>query len=353
MGSTRPTVSHESIATRRLREQVEQALAGSQSRKVVEPLLERLVHIAPAGSEAALLGHRYLAEYRLEGHPWRALLHLKHVLAAHPEDDVAHAMCGLAHAMSGNYRAAVASYRSATQAAPENPWYHHNLGHLLDVALERPATALPHLRTAFELLGQDEPEVAASLIHCLSGMGPAMKERALSLLAQARRVHPKHASLAELAQKLGLADEPPQPRRAPAPRVLAPPIPIRPTLAPALPATPPATTGHALVKTAASLDAEEDPVIASLRQRLGAHPSRFDTARSIWSRYCETQRELMGSGSRRGRPRNADILAAAVHRIVMRRVPEGGMTLASIARAYGVDPKAVALRSQEIETALS
>jgi hypothetical protein len=335
-------VSHgESTATRRLREQVEQALASSQSRKVVEPLLERLVHIASPGSESAVLAHRYLAEYRLQEHPWRALLHLKHVLTAHPDDDVAHAMTGLAHAMSGHYRSAVAAYRAATTAAPENPWYHHNLGHILDVALDKPAPALPHLRAAFETLGEDEPEVAASLVHCLArlperGVRPRARDEALGILAQARRRHPKHPSLLDLATKLGAGapstEEPP--RRA---ACSASPIPLRPRR------TEPVSSAAARAAAPAT-SAEEDPVIVALRARLGAHPTRFDTAKKIWSRYCETQPRV-----RRGRPRNADILAAAVHRLVMRRTSGGGVTLAAIARAYGVDPKAVAQRSQEIE----
>lgn len=332
-------MSHESIATRRLREQVEQALASSQSRKVVEPLLERLVHLAAPGSQAAVLGHRHLAEYRLEEHPWRALLHLKHVLLAHPDDDVAHAMCGLAHAMSGNYRAAVASYRASTQAAPENPWYHHNLGHLLDVALDKPATALPHLRNAFELLGEDEPEVAASLIHCLSRMGSAMEERAITVLVQARRRHPKHASLNDLAVKLGLPDEPP-PRRTPTPRTTRP-IPLRPHLAEA-----PGLAPQPSLQPAASKPAE-DAVVAALRERLGAQPGRFDAAKLIWDRYCEAQPKV-----RRGRARTVQILAAAVHRIVMRKQRGGEVTLESIAHAYGVDPAAVEARTAEIERSL-
>lgn len=334
-------MSHgESTATRRLREQVEQALATSQSRKVVEPLLERLVHIASPGSESSVLAHRYLAEYRLQEHPWRALLHLKHVLAAHPDDDVAHAMTGLAHAMSGHYRSAVAAYRAATTAAPENPWYHHNLGHILDVALDKPAPALPHLRTAFETLGEDEPEVAASLVHCLArlperGVRPQAREEALGILAQARRRHPKHPSLLDLATKLGAAAPTAEapPRRA---ARSASPIPLRPRAAEPVVALPSAAP--------AASSGEDDPVIVALRARLGAHPTRFDTAKKIWTRYCETQPRV-----RRGRPRNADILAAAVHRLVMRRTSGGGVTLAAIARAYGVDPKAVAQRSQEIE----
>ncbi|MBN8614077.1 MAG: hypothetical protein J0L92_25995 [Deltaproteobacteria bacterium] len=369
-------MSHESIATRRLREQAEHAIATAQSRKVVEPLLERLVSLAAPGSDAALLAHRYLAEYRLEDHPWRALLHLKHVLSAHPEDDVAHAMCGLAHAMSGNYRSAVTSYRAAAQAAAENPWYHHNLGHLLDVALDRPATALPHLRIAFELLGQDEPEVSASLIHCLSRMGPAMHERALSVLASARRRHPKHVSLHDLALKLGLPDEP-APRRAPSPRA-ARPIPLRPRVAPtlvtgetasvhavrsersshAVAAEVPAPIGrrHAASKPAKDLAANdrssasaprEDAVVAALRERLGTLPGPFDAAKLLWDRYSEAHPKV-----RRGRQRTVHVVAAALHRIVMRKSRGGEVTLESIAQAYGVDPAAVEARTAEIERSL-
>ncbi|MFN9812608.1 MAG: hypothetical protein ACK6CU_23595 [Deltaproteobacteria bacterium] len=330
-------MSHgESTATRRLREQIEQALASSRSRKVLEPLLERLAALAAPGSESSLLAHRHLAEYRLQDHPWRALLHLKHVLKARPDDDVAHAMQGLAHAMSGHYRSAVAAYRAAAAAAPENPWYHHNLGHILDVALDQPAPALPHLRAAFATLGEEEPEVAASLVHCLArlpgrGIGAHGRGEALAILSSARRRHPKHPSLLELATKLGAgpiaADA--SPRRSP--RAVSP-IPLQPR----------ARSRKAAAESRERVD--EDPVIVALRARLGAHPTRFDTAKEIWSRYCETQPR-----ARRGRPRNTDVLAAAVHRIVMHRTSGGGVTLAAIARAYGVDPKAVAQRSQEIE----
>ncbi|MBX7194814.1 MAG: hypothetical protein K1X94_22355 [Sandaracinaceae bacterium] len=342
-------MSHgESIGTRRLREQVEQALAASQSRKVIEPLLERLVHLAPRGSESSVLAHRTLAEYRLEEHPWRALLHLKHVLAVHPDDDVAHAMCGLAHAMSGHYRSAVASYRAASTSAPDNPWYHHNLGHLLDVALDRPGAALPHLRAAHQALGVEEAEVTASIIHCLGRLGARTRDEALSILATARRRHPKHASLLELARQLGAPTSAPRGRARAAAVAVPAPIPLRPRGGASRgEENEPARHTHdeAHRSRAASLD--EDPVLAALRAHLGAHPSRFDTARRIWSRYCASQPR-----TRRGRPRNTDILAAAVHRLVMRTAAGASVTLASIARDYGVDPKAVAQRSQEIERAL-
>lgn len=163
----------ESEATRRLRSQVESALASGRSRKVVQPLLERLLRAAAPGTDTAVFAHRRLAEVLLAHHPWRALLHLRQVTIARPLDDGAHAMAGLAHAMCGHYRAAVAAYRRAVRLAPDNPWYQHNLGHLLDAALERPALALPHLRAACAALGDDEPEVANSLAACLARLGQA------------------------------------------------------------------------------------------------------------------------------------------------------------------------------------
>ena len=78
----------------------------AQGRRVVEPLLERIVSLAPDGSDASVFAHRHLAEYRIEDHPWRALLHLRKVVGAHPDDDVVHALMGLSHALLANFRSA-------------------------------------------------------------------------------------------------------------------------------------------------------------------------------------------------------------------------------------------------------
>lgn len=88
-------------------------------------------------------------------------------------------------------------------------------------------------------------------------------------------------------------------------------------------------------------------MVAALRERLGTHPGRFDAARVIWDRYCASQRKV-----RKGRPRTAQVLAAAVHRIVMRKQRGGEVTLEAIARSYGVDPEAVEAHSVEIERSL-
>ena len=77
----------------------------------------------------------------------------------------------LAQALLGNYRAAVSSYRRALTLEPRNPWYHHNLGHLLDVALDDPSAALAHLEVALAHADPPEHEITASVAHCLARVG--------------------------------------------------------------------------------------------------------------------------------------------------------------------------------------
>lgn len=335
----------ESATARRLREQAERALAAGQGRKVLEPILERLVHAATPGSESSVFAHRGLAELRVQEHPWRALLHIKHVLAAHPRDDVAHAMAGLAHAISGHYRSSVAAYREATHCAPENPWYQHNLGHLLDVALESPSRALPHLRAAYDTLGDEEPEVAASLASCLARLGPRERSEALSVVASARGVHPKHDGLTQLSRALGAGSAaPPAARRAvPRSRRIAPVLPLR--RPPAAPLDP-APVSASLRAVTPALDLPEEAVLATLRARLGEQSSSFREACRVWREYA-----VSAAGPRRGRVPSPEVLAAAVDYVVARHEARA-ITLASIAREYGVAPRAVALRSEEIERAL-
>ena len=95
-----------------------------------------------------------------------------------PDDDGAWAVLGLAQTLLGNYRYAVASYRRAITLAPQNPWYAHNLGHLLDVALGRPNDAVGLLAEAYKREPK-EPEIASSYAHALARAGK---------LAQAKKV---------------------------------------------------------------------------------------------------------------------------------------------------------------------
>ncbi|MCB9667275.1 MAG: hypothetical protein H6715_04035 [Myxococcales bacterium] len=142
-----------------------------------------------------MFAHRHLAELLLEHYPWRAALHLREVVRADPRDDIAHALLGLCHTLLENYWAAVTAYRRALQVAPRNPWYHHNVGHLLDVALGRPKEAAPHLRQAHQFACM-EHEITASLAHCLGGLG-ALEEAEL-LAREALVSAPKNRDHREL-----------------------------------------------------------------------------------------------------------------------------------------------------------
>ncbi|HET8936439.1 MAG TPA: tetratricopeptide repeat protein [Polyangiales bacterium] len=152
---------------------------------------------APDGSAHALFAHRHLAELQLSGSPWRAALHLRRLVQAGAADDSAHALMGLSQALLGNYRMAVGAYRRAIKLAPRNPWYHHNLGHLLDVGLSDSVAALEHLRMAHRIQ-PEEDEIAASLAHCLARLGQ-LKEAQLMAQRAVRRSprNREHAALLE------------------------------------------------------------------------------------------------------------------------------------------------------------
>src|SRR5580693_3234487 len=156
--------------SKRLRRDVEWALRRALDPSDVLPLLHRLARTAPEGSDESVFAHRQLAELLVERHPWRATLHARRALAARPDDDRACAVLALCQTMLGNYRFAVSAYHRALVSAPKNPWYAHNLGHLLDVALARPADALFWLRTAYGGAGQNA-EIASSFAHALARAG--------------------------------------------------------------------------------------------------------------------------------------------------------------------------------------
>jgi Flp pilus assembly protein TadD len=164
------TASVSETEVRALQRRAEQAIRSAKPRDFIVRILEQLVASAAADSDAARFAHRHLAELRLEESPWRAALHLRRVLALDGDDDVAHALMGLCQALQANFRCAVGSYRRAVALAPANPWYNHNLGHLLDVAIGGSRDALPYLRRAHKL-EPTQDEVTASLAHCLGRLG--------------------------------------------------------------------------------------------------------------------------------------------------------------------------------------
>jgi Flp pilus assembly protein TadD len=154
----------------RLRYEVERALEENLDAEDVLPLLARLARAADPDSDAWLYAHRHLAEIGVEHDTWRAALFARRVLARRRDDDGAWAVLGLAHSLLGNYRSAARAYERALALAPNNPWYAHNLGHLYDVALDRPADALPLLARATRA-EPEEAEIAASYAHALARSG--------------------------------------------------------------------------------------------------------------------------------------------------------------------------------------
>ena len=274
----------EAEATARLHAQVIQSIEAGRSQRVVEPLLERLVAIATPGSEAALLAHRELADFRLKQHPWRALLHLKHVLKATPDDDHAHAMSAIAHALLGNFKSATKAYQVALTHAPTNAWYHHNLGHIWSVARNEPKRALLHLKKAFEELGDHAPEIVTSYMLCLQRLGG------------------KHA---EEAARIGF-------RATPAPREAAPRV-------EALPRSPRAVSAPPNLR-------QDDAVMSIMRGHVAPSSTHYRRVRKLWFQVRELL--LVDAPS-------VNVLAACVDYAVLQAAnsPE---TLRAVATRHGV-----------------
>lgn len=161
-----------------LRRNVEWALRNALDADEVLPMLAKLARNAEPESDAWVLAHRHLAELAVDRDPWRSAIFARRVVNVDPDDDGAWAVLGLAQTLLGNYRYAVSSYRRAIALAPQNPWYAHNLGHLLDVALGRPNDALALLAEAYKREPK-EAEIASSYAHALARAGK---------LAQAKKV---------------------------------------------------------------------------------------------------------------------------------------------------------------------
>jgi Flp pilus assembly protein TadD len=142
-------------------------------------MLERLVRCAPAGSLAQHTAMVQLAEVLIPAAPWRAALWCRRVLAER-ELDRAYGVLGLALSMLGHHRSAARAYRHALALQPDSVCYAHNLGHLLDVGLGRPAEALRLLGAAHRA-EPGEPEIAGSYALALARAGQrSQAERVLS-----------------------------------------------------------------------------------------------------------------------------------------------------------------------------
>ncbi len=172
-------------ATQSLRLEIERALRGAFDPADVLPRLARLARIAPPSSDDAAFAHQKLAELLVERDPWRAALYVRRALAHRSDDDRAWAVLAFCQTLLGNYRCAASAYKKAIACAPANPWYAHNLGHLLDVALGEPRRALDWLRLAYQAKG-DNSEIVASYAHALGRAGRIDEARAILERARGR-----------------------------------------------------------------------------------------------------------------------------------------------------------------------
>jgi pentatricopeptide repeat protein len=198
----------------RLKRDVEGALQRALDPADVLPMLHRLSRTATPGSDESVFAHRQLAELLIERHPWRATLHAKRVLAVVPNDDRAWAVLGACQAMLGHYRFAATAYKRALDAAPENPSYAHNLGHVLDVAMGQPHDAIPWLRAAYAAQTESS-DIAASFAHALARAGEIGEAESVLDRAMQKGCSREHAALRRWIQRGA-------PARKPAPQLRPP-----------------------------------------------------------------------------------------------------------------------------------
>jgi tetratricopeptide (TPR) repeat protein len=299
-------MSRRASTVEELWERAEEALDSSSKR--AETLLTQLASMAEEGSDASLFAHRHLAELKLESNPWRAALHLRRVLAYCDDDDVLYALMGLCQALLGNYRMAVRAYWQASRLAPQTPWYYHNLGHLMDVALDDAAGAERHLRRAYQLEPEHD-EIIGSLAHCVARLGDLDEAHRLAVLAEQKGPYnPDHRALLEWIER-GATDAPAATaniRRHPSDRVAE--------------------------------------TVQLKMSEAGFSRAEIERAKQLWSdmqAHCDI------------RVTKPEVLAAALEYAIAVVERRPGCTQAQIARRYGVAPTSVSARFAQIRNALA
>jgi Flp pilus assembly protein TadD len=318
-----PDKSNNSVSSlRRLRKRVERALADGARGSEIMRDLETIVRDADDGDRDALFAHRQLAELRLEESPWCAALHLRKLVLADAADDGVCALMGLCQAMLGNFRAAISTYHRALELAPRNPWYHHNLGHLLDVGLGNSQAALKHLRLAHELEPRED-EITASLAHCLARLGQL--DEARTLAADAVRSAPGNTDHRALLEWID--------RGAPGMRMTR----------------RAGTPGRARVQVPSRSQGSEprDPVarlLAASMPSAGFSVGHVRRAQTLWTDFC-VRRAL--------RVAKPAVYAAAIEYAIAMVHGVRGVTQVALARRYGVAPASISGRYAEIRTALA
>jgi Flp pilus assembly protein TadD len=158
-----------SVELEKLQHDVRWALRNRLGPRDLVPMLERLIRCAPEASPDQHGAMLQLAEVLAAEAPWRAALLCRRVLDAR-EMDRALGVLGLCLTMLGYHRAAARAYRRALALRPDGIEYAHNLGHLLDVAFNKPGDGLPLLASAHRSDPLD-PEIAGSYAHALARTG--------------------------------------------------------------------------------------------------------------------------------------------------------------------------------------
>jgi tetratricopeptide (TPR) repeat protein len=203
------------VQAQELRRQIEWTLARAVDPSDVLPMLHRLARLAVDGSDESLFAYLQLAELLVERDPWRAALFARRLLAHRPDDDRGWATLALCQTLLGNYKFAVSAYHHALTSAPKNPWYAHNLGHLLDVALNRARDAVGWLKRAYQSAAYSG-EVAASYAHALARVGRLAEARKVLARAMKRTASREHTALLKWLEQGAPADKDhPMPRPAP------------------------------------------------------------------------------------------------------------------------------------------
>jgi hypothetical protein len=192
--------------TLELRRQIEWTLSRAVDPSDVLPMLHRLSRLADEGSDESLFANLHLAELLVERDPWRAALYARRVLAHRPDDDRGWATLALCQTLLGNYKFAVSAYHNALTSAPKNPWYAHNLGHLLDVALGRARDAVGWLRRAYQSAAYSG-EVSASYAHALARVGRLGDARKVLARAMRRGSSREHSALLKWLDQGAPADK--------------------------------------------------------------------------------------------------------------------------------------------------
>src|SRR5258708_27391926 len=201
--------------TQDLRRQIEWTLARAVDPSDVLPMLHRLGRLAEEGSDEQVFANLHLAELLVERDPWRSALYARRVLAHRPDDDRGWATLALCQTFLGNYKFAVSAYHHALTSAPKNPWYAHNLGHLLDVALRRARDAVGWLKRAYQSAAYSG-EVSASYAHALARVGRLGDARKVLSRAMKRGSSREHAALLKWLDQGAPADKDhPLPRPTP------------------------------------------------------------------------------------------------------------------------------------------